>query len=300
MLSLEKGDFYADAKGKYNLWRMQRILQRSIRAFTVQLRAGQFSPELYEAAFGPDSDLAAATFTLDEGGKLLLSGRIDRLDTFLSGDDLFVKVVDYKSGSAAYSLPEIYEGLQLQLVLYMAAAEELMQRKYPGKTVHPAGMFFCHLEDPILTEETVVSEEEAKRNLLKEMRPDGIVNGDPEVVSALDRLFSEENASGGSDVIRVGKKKDGNYTANSAVMEEADFQTVERFARGRITAFAKEILSGNIKASPCVSKGKDPCKMCSYQAVCGFHEGMAKEVRQVEMAADEEILARMRSELQEN
>ena len=300
VLSLEKGEFYADAKGKYDLARTQRILQRSVRTLTAQLRAGRFAPELYEAAFGPDSDLAAATFTLDEGEKLLLSGRIDRLDTFTSGDDLFVKVVDYKSGSASYSLPEIYEGLQLQLVLYMAAAEELMQKKYPGKTIHPAGMFFSHLEDPILTEEKEVTAEEAERNLLKEMRPDGMINASSDAVAALDRNFEDETFAGRSDVIRLGKKKDGSYLEHSAVMEEADFQTVEQFTRERITAFAKEILAGNIKASPCVTKDKNPCSVCSYRAICGFQEGMTDAIRQVEAAENEEILSRMRRDLQES
>ena len=300
VLSLKKGDFYADAKGKYDLARMQRILKRSVRTLTAQLRAGRFSPELYEAAFGPDSDLAAAKFSLGEGERLLLSGRIDRLDTYADGDDLFVKVLDYKSGNAVYSLPEIYEGLQLQLVLYMAAAEELMQKRYPGKTIHPAGMFFCHLEDPILTEEKEITEEEAERNLLKEMRPDGMINADPEAIAALDSCFEDASFAGRSDVIKVGKKKDGSYLEHSAVMEETDFHTVEQFTRERITAFAKEILSGNIKASPCVTKDKNPCTVCGYRAICGFHEGMTDAIRQVEAAEDTEILSRMRSALRKS
>ena len=299
VLSLEKGEFYADARGKYDLARMQRVLQRSVHTFTVQLRTGRFSPELYEAAFGPDSALAATTFPLGEEGKLLLSGRIDRLDTFLSGEDLFVKVVDYKSGSTSYSLPEIYEGLQLQLVLYLAAARELMQRKYPGKTVHPAGMFFCRLEDPILTEEEPVTEEEVRQKLLREMRPDGRISTEAEVIAAMDSHFAEEGYSGTSDVVRAGKKKDGSFTAHSAVMEEADFGTLERFVRHRITAFAKEILSGNISASPCVTDNKNPCSFCSYQAVCGIDQGRPASLRQGVTGDEEEILERMRKALRE-
>ncbi len=297
VLSLEKGDFYADAKGKYDLARTGRILQRSVRTLTAQLRAGRFTPELYEAVFGPESDLAAATFALDEDQRLVLSGRIDRLDTYADAEDLYVKVVDYKSGSASYSLPEIYEGLQLQLVLYLAAAEELMQKRHPGKRIHPAGMFFCHLEDPVLKVEQPLSDEEVERKLLQEMRPDGMVNAAPDVVAALDRIFAEEGAVAGSDVIRVGKKKDGAYTARSAVMEEADFHTVERFTRERITAFAREILSGNIAASPCLSKGKNPCDYCTYHAICGRMPGTETGSRETISAEDQEILARMREEL---
>ncbi len=298
VLSLEKGDFYADAKGKYDLARMQRILQRSIRTLTAQLKAGQFSPELYEAAFGPGSDLAATTFTLDEEQKIVLSGRIDRLDTYSDGDDLYVKVVDYKSGSAAYSLPEVYEGLQLQLVLYLAAAEELMHQKYPEKTIHPAGMFYCHLQDPILKEEQPMSDEEVEHKLLQEMRPDGMVNGETDVVAAMDSRFSEEDFCSASDVIRVRRKKDGSFTAQSAIMEEEDFRTVERFTRERIKEFAREILSGQIKASPRLTKDKNPCDYCSYRGICALPQGAEAEGTRAGTEKDEEILARMREELQ--
>ncbi len=299
VLSLEKGEFYADAKGKYDLARTQRILQRSVRTLTSQLKAGRFSPELYEAVFGPDSALEATTFPLGEDGKLLLSGRIDRLDTFLSGEDLYVKVVDYKSGSTAYSLPQIYEGLQLQLVLYLAAAEELMQRKYPGKTVHPAGMFFCRLQDPILTEEGTITDEEAEEKLLREMRPDGRISTETEVIAALDSRFAAEDFSGTSDVVKAGRKKDGTFTLHSAVMEEADFQTLERFTRRRITTFAREILSGNIAASPCTVDDKSPCSICAYSAVCGMEPEHFKTIRQAVSGDEGEILERMRTALTE-
>lgn len=299
VLSLEKGEFFADAKGKYDLARTRRILQRSVRTLTAQLKAGRFSPELYEAVFGPGSALEATTFPLGEDGKLLLSGRIDRLDTFLSGEDLYVKVVDYKSGSTTYSLPGIYEGLQLQLVLYLAAAEEMMERKYPGKTIHPAGMFFCRLQDPILTEEDAITDEEAEEKLLREMRPDGRISTETDVMAALDSRFAAEDYAGTSDVVRAGRKKDGTFTAYSAVMEEEDFQTLERFTRQRITSFAKEILSGNIAASPCTMEDKSPCSFCAYGAVCGMELDQAKTVRQAVSGNEGEILERMRTALRE-
>mgnify|MGYP002509008205 CR=1 FL=1 len=41
-------------------------------------------------------------------------------------DKLYVKVIDYKSGNRRFDLAALYYGLQLQLVVYMNAAVELV------------------------------------------------------------------------------------------------------------------------------------------------------------------------------
>jgi len=204
-----------------------------------------------------------------------------------------------KSSQQQFQLAYFYHGLQLQLVLYLAAAEEMMERKYPGKTIHPAGMFFCRLQDPILTEEDAITDEEAEEKLLREMRPDGRISTETDVMAALDSRFAAEDYAGTSDVVRAGRKKDGTFTAYSAVMDEEDFQTLERFTRQRITSFAKEILSGNIAASPCTMEEKSPCSFCAYGAVCGMEPDQAKTVRQAVSGNEGEILERMRTALRE-
>ena len=42
---------------------------------------------------------------------------------------LYVKVIDYKSGSTKLDLGKVYYGLQLQLVLYLEAAMAMAAKK---------------------------------------------------------------------------------------------------------------------------------------------------------------------------
>ena len=79
-----------------------------------------------------------------------LLGRIDRVDTYETPDKVYVKIIDYKSGNTSFSLVNLYHGLQLQLVVYMNAALELEEKRHPGKKAEPAGIFYYHIQDPMV------------------------------------------------------------------------------------------------------------------------------------------------------
>lgn len=66
-----------------------------------------------------------------------LEGRIDRLDTFEDENKISIKVIDYKSGNTKFDLIRVYRGLQLQLVVYMDAAMEMLQGQHPKKEILP-------------------------------------------------------------------------------------------------------------------------------------------------------------------
>ena len=68
-------------------------------------------------------------------------------------DRVYVKIIDYKTGNTSLDLVALYYGLQLQLAVYLDAAVELEQKKHPGKQVEPAGVFYYHIDDPMLDQE---------------------------------------------------------------------------------------------------------------------------------------------------
>ena len=99
----------------------------------------------------------------------------------------------------------MYYGLQLQLAVYLNAAMDMESRE--GGEVHPAGMFYYHIEDPMLDYE---EEEDTERRMLKELAFNGLVNADLEVVKLMDKELH-----GSSDILPIRLKKDGTYTAAS-------------------------------------------------------------------------------------
>lgn len=196
-----------------------------------------------------------------------LRGRIDRIDTCEDEEHVYVKVIDYKSGSRSFDLAALYYGLQLQLVVYMNVAAEIAGRRRPGKEVVPAALLYYHVSDPLVKTEEEMTPEEIGREILKELRTTGIVAADEKAVSLLDKNFS-----GKSMVIPVERKKDGSFSARSSVMEKEDYETVSRFVNHKIRQIGREILAGNISVNPCEQGGKSSCTFCAYKGVCDFEE----------------------------
>ena len=108
---------YSSARNEYIIKRLKRMMRRTVWALTKQLEKGDFMPGGYEISFGGASGLSTSDIALDGHGRMRLRGKIDRVDICEDEDNVYVKVIDYKTGAKAFDLGELYYGLQLQLVL---------------------------------------------------------------------------------------------------------------------------------------------------------------------------------------
>src|SRR5699024_9684862 len=104
-------------RSAYVLERIYRIMRKSVWALTQQIRRGDFRPEGYEVEFSQVSRLTAESM-------MRTVGRVDRVDTYENENQVYVKVIDYKSGHTKFQLLQLYYGRQLQLVVYLNAAME--------------------------------------------------------------------------------------------------------------------------------------------------------------------------------
>lgn len=94
-----------------------------LRDITGEIAASRFRPRYLEQSIGGHGEnaLAAPILTLNDNSTVTLHGKIDRVDVFEQGDKVFIRVVDYKSGNHEFSLDQIRNGLDLQLILYLFA-----------------------------------------------------------------------------------------------------------------------------------------------------------------------------------
>lgn len=261
--------FQSSSRNQYRILRVKRILKRTVWALQQQIRRGEFEPGEFEVSFSMEESLSAINIDLSDHEKMRLRGRIDRVDLCETDDKVYVKIIDYKTGNTSLDLVALYYGLQLQLAVYLDAAVELEQKKHPDKQVEPAGVFYYHIDDPMLDQEEDETDEAWGRRMLKALRVDGLVNADRKVVELLDRVLEDGKTS---DVIPVGKKKDGSYTSYSKVASPEQFDVIRTYTRKKVREIGEGIFSGDVQISPYQRDGATACMYCEYQGICGFDQ----------------------------
>ncbi len=264
---------YSSARNEYMIVRMKKLLARTVWALTEQLRAGDFVPSAYELRFG--------------------NGKIDRIDTCEDGDRLYVKVLDYKTGGTAFDVAALYYGLQLQLMVYMDAALREQEKRHPGKEVIPAGVFYYRIQDPLV--EKKEDQEETGQDILKELKPDGMINLKDEVLFHLDRQMEGESMAA-----PLKYNKNGSLSKSSKAVPEEEFQVMMRHAVKKVQETHRQILSGKTDALPYRRGQESGCDYCGFRHVCGFDVKIPGfRYRDIGKMSKEEAIAAMKRKTDE-
>lgn len=285
---------YSSKRNEYMITRMHRILNRTVETLQYQLKQGSFEPANFEMSFQMTSDLEAVHVSLSEEEKIHLVGRIDRIDTCRKEDKLYVKVIDYKSGTRKFDLAALYYGLQLQLVVYMNAAVEEQQKKNPDLEVYPAAMLYYHVSDPMLEEtQGNLSEEEINQAIHEELKMTGMVAKEAEIIEMLDHDFETK-----SSVIPVSKNKSGEFSKTSNVLTQEDFTELSFYVNHKMKEIGSSILKGEISWNPYQNSKQNACEYCSYKSVCGLDQKLGSHLfHTLEELSNEEAMEKIRQEL---
>ncbi len=288
------GVLYSSARKEYAITRMSRTLMRTVETLQKQLQQGDFVPGAHEISFHSIQDAQAVDIRLSEEEALRLQGRIDRVDIAENEEQVFVKIIDYKSGNVHFDLAAMYYGLQLQLVVYMNAAMELEARKHPGKEIVPAALLYYHVDDPMIEGKGDISAEEINDLIRKELRMNGVVNSRDDIIEKLDKYMGSR-----SEVIPVERKKDGTLSSRSSVMSQEELQLISNYVSKKVRSLGKDIMAGHKEINPYEEGKERACQYCVYKKVCGFDTSLPGYMtRKLAPMGEEQVIEKMKEELQ--
>ncbi len=282
-----------NSRNEFLVRRMTDLADRTLWAVGKQLASGTFAPDSYEMDFLIDEqDIVMEDIT----ARMTVRGKIDRIDICEDKDNIYVRIVDYKSGRSDFDLVQAYYGIKMQLVMYMRAAMQIEGKRHPGKNIIPAGIFYYNIEDPLI-ENAGGSREEVEEQIQEELRMCGVASSDADVVRLMDGIAEKK-----SKVIPVSFKSDGGIDlSKSRTMSAEQFEQLGRYVALKSTDIGRGILSGDIAVSPYESGAASSCKYCPYGAVCGFApdmEGMG--YRHMKKFKDEQLWKNIREGVDEN
>ena len=249
---------------------------RVVKNVWEEIRSGDFRPVCFELEFGKQGHLPP--LTLREGSVILtVGGKIDRVDGYVRGDTLYLKVVDYKTGTKQFHLSDLLYGLNLQMFLYLMMLQQADLQKVlkacgnDAARIQPAGALYVPAKDPFVSFQPGDDPEQVQKALDKELRRIGLVLDDSDLLEAMER-------GGTFRFLPVERKKGGDFTAASCVASAAQLGRLLRKTESCLRRIARQIAEGDIEATPYRTGREDtPCRFCDYQEACHFDPTMKKD-----------------------
>lgn len=251
-------------KFKYFAQRFKRVISKSVSVIANQIGKGEFEVFKTEFNFGNYNSGEAITLDLENNEKVYLQGRIDRIDTLNLDGETYVRIVDYKTGAKKFDLNELYNGLQMQLLVYLDAL--IKNAKYIlEKQVKPGAILYFKIDDPIIKGSKEMTTEEVQEEVLNALKLRGLILKDAKVVRAMDK-----DIEGYSLIIPAAFKNDGDFKSNSDVITEEEFVLLREYVNKKMIELCEEMLGGEIKIQPTKNNNRTYCEYCDFSAICQF------------------------------
>ena len=254
---------------RYLLRRLRRTIHTVMDNVAGELVDSDFVPISFELAFGENGDLPA--ITIQEAGETLsVSGKVDRVDGWLDGEKLYLRVIDYKTGKKSFDLADLCHGLNVQMLLYLFALEREGRTLY-GRDILPAGVLYLPARDVILHMDRGATPEQLRKAVDKELRRSGLLLGDSRVLTAMEHTALEEPR-----YLPLSLDRSHNITRGIASAEQLG--KLSRYVDRLLHQIARELGEGNIDADPCYrGEGDNACTYCEFASACHFVDGQDRD-----------------------
>ncbi|MCR5686966.1 MAG: PD-(D/E)XK nuclease family protein [Lachnospiraceae bacterium] len=272
------GKLSSSARNAYMEKRIRQVMRKSADIVSSQIRLGKFTPKYFEVDFDTVEDDSALAIRLNDEDMMRLCGRIDRIDTYEAEDGVYIRVIDYKSSQHEMNLAAVYEGRQLQLLVYLDAAASIEKqaqklREY-AKEVIPAGVLYYRFDDPLIDEKRELSPGDIQALAMKKLSMRGLVRGEVPILELMD-----ENIRQDPTVLSVTMTSSGARKSKQTVFD-GDFEILSEYVNKCIREIGSDILGGNIAVPEPDNRtrftGPD-CGFCPYGTICAGR-GAVKEL----------------------
>ena len=240
--------------------KMKQAMRKTIFAIADSFNHSEFRPLGYEIEFENGALFAPIEVELDDGRKMLLRGKIDRIDSLEVEDNTYLRIVDYKSSEKNLKLSDIKSGISLQLMTYMCAMLE-NKEKLNSQNIIPASLSYFTISNKLLSIPNYEKDEsKIEEKLRKALKLRGIYIRDVEILKKLDNRVEDSKQS----YLEVSKRTMNN---DEKVLDEDVFINECKNVRNILKEIAKQIMQGNVKIQP-NKNVKGVCDYCDYSTIC--------------------------------
>lgn len=247
----------------YLFRRLAETSRRIVLDTAQELRRSDFRPLDFELNFSNKDDADLPPVSVGSGeDEFVLTGTADRVDGWEHGGKLYIRIVDYKSGKKKFALSDVWQGMGLQMLLYLFTLEKHGAERY-GKEIVPAGVLYVPAHDILVRADKRLSDEEIVAEKARKLHRSGLILSETEVVEAMEGTAKRCNSF--------------RCTAASSPRKRSprpsQLGKLSRFLEETLSNMAGELRGGSIAADPWYENDRaNTCRTCDYCDACRFSE----------------------------
>ena len=262
---------------RYLIGRLVTLSMQMVRHLADEFGHCDFLPADFELWIGEGGAVPPLELRRPDGCRVIIEGRVDRVDLLERDGARYVRVIDYKTGRKQFSLSDVYAGLNLQLLIYLFTLCQNGTGQY--RDVLPAGALYLPAAPsmPILTRDASGEAVEAARRA--SYRMSGLVLNDRTAIEGMERELS-------GLYIPVKLDKNDNPAPAEALADLGQMGALAHHIGRLIAGMADGLYRGMIDPLPAVWQGGAACDWCDYRTVCLRREDDPARLRAEMKAAD--------------
>ena len=243
---------------EYLFLRNLQELEAVVRELWRELSQAEYVPAHFELQFDKGGQMPAVDIP-NGGMEARLRGFVDRVDIWQRGESSYFRVVDYKTGRKDFDYCDVYNGVGLQMLLYLFALEQAGDAVLPGRRVS-AGVQYFPARAPYVSVDGSRGDEEAIQARKAFWKRSGLLLADADSLHAMDP--SEK-----MDSLCCTARKDGSLSGDIA--DRAQLGILRDYIMKVLGRMAEDIASGNVAPNPYTrGTSHDACAFCPYGGVC--------------------------------
>ena len=239
-----------------------------------ELKLSSFKPVRFEYDLSGGGRSILRLPLKGDGGRekyVSIRGIVDRIDvsTDLDGTE-YIRIIDYKTGGKSLKWEELYNGLDLQMLIYMSALTRGSDTKF--NKMSPSGVLymnsgFLSCKDDYDPETSLLTRQQRS---FKQLRRSGLIVDDGFSPYAMDSSLSGVFAP-------VTMTKSGELSG-SCLIPKGSFLLLEDFALEKLREFGSGLVGGRISPMPVGKGGRSECSFCEYSDCCNHRRQSFREL----------------------
>ena len=249
--------------------KLEALSKLMVKNIVEEFASSEFFPAFFELSIGKkNGDMPPMVFKLEDESTVKFEGKIDRVDLYRNDDGLFVRIVDYKTGSKVFSLDDVSRGINTQMLLYLfmlckdGASAFCNKLGLEETKLNPAGIMYVSADIPVIPLEAEDSMEVVLKKAEGKIHRSGLLLNQPEIISAMNKDLSSRFLAG------VRKNSDTGVMMGDALTSPKEFDRLYNEISDTVKEIIQKLRRGHAGASPLRYDGRNPCDYCKMKPVC--------------------------------